>query len=78
MAFAASAQDALAKLTPAHQRRIRRAVDGLGSEPRPRGAVLLTGTESRLWRIRVGDYRAIYAIDVDRLEVLVIGARIPS
>ena len=72
IAFAPSAQGALAKLTPPHQRRIRRAVDGLESEPRPRGAVVLTGTESRLWRIRIGDYRVIYAINDDRLLVLVI------
>lgn len=69
---APAAQRALAKLAPPDQRRIRRAVDGLESDPRPRGAILLAGTEARLWRLRVGDYRVIYEIRDDRLLVLVI------
>ena len=70
--IAPAAARALEKLAKADQRRIRRAVDGLESEPRPRGAVVLAGTESRLWRIRVGDYRVIHEIRDQQLTVLVI------
>ena len=34
----------------------------LGTEPRPVGCRKLQGEKS-LWRIRIGDYRVIYAID---------------
>jgi mRNA interferase RelE/StbE len=63
---------ALAKLAPPDQRRIRRAIDGLESDPRPPGAVLLVGASSRRWRLRVGDYRVLYEIRDDVLVVLVI------
>lgn len=33
----------------------------LQDEPRPAGAVKLTG--SSLWRVRIGDYRMVYSID---------------
>jgi mRNA interferase RelE/StbE len=52
--------------------RIRAAVDGLATEPRPVGAVKLAGRDD--FRIRVGDYRIVYAVD-DR-DRLVLVARI--
>jgi mRNA interferase RelE/StbE len=42
----------------------------LATNPRPPGCVKLTGEDA--YRIRVGDYRIIYAIHDDRLIVLVI------
>lgn len=52
--------------------RIRAAVDGLADNPRPQGAVKLAGRND--YRIRVGDYRIVYA--VDDAKRLVIVARI--
>jgi mRNA interferase RelE/StbE len=52
--------------------RINGAIDGLADDPRPEGAVKLAGRND--FRIRVGDYRIVYAIDDD--ERLVIIARI--
>jgi mRNA interferase RelE/StbE len=52
--------------------RIRAAIDALADEPRPRGAVKLAGRDD--YRIRVGEYRVIYAVDDD--DSLVIVARI--
>ncbi len=49
--------------------RIRAAVDGLAGEPRPAGAVKLAGRDD--FRIRVGDYRIVYAID-DRDRVVLV------
>jgi mRNA interferase RelE/StbE len=70
--IAPAALRALAKLAPPDQRRIRRAIDDLESDPRPPGALLLAGAARRLWRLRVGDYRVIYEIRDDVLVVLVI------
>jgi mRNA interferase RelE/StbE len=52
--------------------RVRAAIDGLRTEPRPTGAVKLAGRDD--YRVRVGDHRIVYAID-DRNR-LVIVARI--
>jgi len=51
--------------------RIRRAIRGLATEPRPLGHKKLTGYEN-LYRIRVGDWRIIYAIEDDQLIILVL------
>ncbi len=52
--------------------RIAAAIDGLAEDPRPRGSVELAGRND--YRVRVGDYRIVYAVDDD--ERLVLIARI--
>ena len=52
--------------------RIEAAIDGLATNPRPPGSVKLAGRDD--FRVRVGDYRIVYA--VDDAEDLVIIARI--
>lgn len=51
--------------------RIRDAIDALAEEPRPRGAVKLAGRDD--YRVRVGDYRIVYAVDDAERLVLVAG-----
>ena len=51
--------------------RILRKITALADDPRPPGVTRLTGPEG-LWRIRIGDYRVVYAIEDDRLVVLVV------
>lgn len=51
--------------------RIRRAIRGLANEPRPPGYKKLSGYEN-LYRIRVSDWRIIYAIEDDQLIVLIL------
>jgi len=51
--------------------RIRQAIRELASDPHPTGVKKLTGYEN-LFRIRVGDWRIIYAIEDDRLIVLIL------
>jgi mRNA interferase RelE/StbE len=69
----AGARRELADAPTPDQRRIGRAIDGLVVEPRPPGARLLeTGSDSRIWRIRVGVYRVLYEIRDSELLVLVI------
>ena len=43
----------------------------LAEEPRPAGCKKLRGYEN-LYRLRVGDWRLIYAIEDDQLVVLII------
>jgi mRNA interferase RelE/StbE len=52
--------------------RVKRAIDGLAEDPRPVGRAKLAGRDD--YRIHVGDYRVVYA--VDDTEGLVIVARI--
>lgn len=52
--------------------RVKAAIDTLAENPRPSGAVKLAGRDD--YRVRVGDYRIVYA--VDDAERLVIVARI--
>lgn len=49
--------------------RIRATIDALAAEPRPHGAVKLVGRDD--FRIRVGDYRIVYAVDDAERTVLV-------
>lgn len=61
----------LKKLDKPVARRIVKAIDALQLEPRPNGARPLAGYPG-LWRIRIGDYRVIYAIKDAELVVLAL------
>ncbi len=65
-----AARQGLRRLDLATRRRMLSALQALGMDPRPHGAIQLTGSER--WRIRIGDYRVIYEPQDDRLVVLVI------
>jgi mRNA interferase RelE/StbE len=69
------AQKELANLPKADYERVRDAVAALAENPRPVGCKRLVGREG--WRIRLGDYRAIYEIDdaQQKVTVLHIGHR---
>jgi len=61
----------LRKLPQAAQRRIVEKLEGLAADPRPTGVKKLAASEG-LFRIRVGDYRIVYRIDDQVLQVLVV------
>jgi mRNA interferase RelE/StbE len=65
-----SAQKQLSKLPDAVATRIEEKLLELEHDPRPPGCKKLRGRDA--WRIRIGDYRAIYEIDDGRLIVTVI------
>ena len=65
VSVARSARKALQALNPPLALRIVARIAALATTPRPSGCVKLEGS-SNLWRIRVGDYRVIYAIDDQR------------
>jgi mRNA interferase RelE/StbE len=62
LTFARSARKELEKLPISTAEGILGRVEALQQNPRPSGALKLQG-ETRLWRLRVGDYRVIYSID---------------
>jgi mRNA interferase RelE/StbE len=70
----ASAQKELDALNDALFARIDRKILTLAENPRPTGSKKLKGSKS-LWRIRVGDYRVIDAIDEARHHVDILRVR---
>jgi mRNA interferase RelE/StbE len=69
--FKHAADKALRKLPASVQKCIAAAAKELRAEPRPHGCLKLKGQDD-VWRIRVGDYRIVYAIKDDELIVLVV------
>jgi len=69
--FAAGAKRQLEKLPKSAQQRLGQMIGKLSDDPRPRGVVKLSGEEG-LYRVRSGDYRAIYRLEDDLLVVLVV------
>ena len=65
-----AAQKELDKLAEKAYEIVGRAISALEQEPRTRGVKKLA--ESGLWRIRVGHYRVIYAIDDKESLVIVV------
>jgi len=59
------------KLPHPAKQRLGAAIEQLARDPRPAGAIKLSG-EDGLYRVRGGDYRAIYQIQDERLLILVV------
>jgi mRNA interferase RelE/StbE len=72
--FARSARRELEELEAPLIQRILPRVEALAKEPRPRGCRKLRG-ESNLWRIRIGEYRVVYAVYDERQLVDIIAVR---
>lgn len=55
--------------------RILKAIEGLAEEPRPPNAKPLTGRDA--WRLRIGQYRAVYTIHEEEIliEIIKVGHR---
>ena len=67
----APVRKALASLPTEIQRRVRARLTALTDNPRLAGVLKLTGADD-LYRVRIGDYRAVYAIDDATKTVLVV------
>jgi len=70
-----SAAKEIARLPVADVRRVLQRLRALQDDPRPPGAVRLTGRET--WRVRQGDYRILYDIldHVLIVEIIQVGHR---
>lgn len=66
-----AAKKQLDRLPADSRQRVAEAIDRLRDNPRPVGAIKLTGPEG-LYRARAGDYRIVYSIEDDRLLVLIV------
>jgi len=73
--YAARAHKRLMAIAEPHRSRIVRAIDALASQPRGSGSVKLSGHD--LYRIRVGEYRVVYAIHEKVVTVFIaaVGTR---
>ena len=69
--FTPAARRQFRKLAPEIRKRLAPVIDGLAAEPRPKGAIRLTGLQ-HAYRLRHGDYRIVYELHDDRLLVLII------
>ena len=67
--FKSSVEKDLRRLEAAVLRRVWAQVKRLATEPFPRQAMKLSGAE-RLYRLRVGDYRIIYEVEVEKKTVV--------
>jgi mRNA interferase RelE/StbE len=72
----ASADKSLEKLPHSVRRRVVAKAELLGDDPRPASSKKLAGGIN-LWRIRVGDWRVVYAVDDDAkvVDVRIIAHR---
>ena len=50
--------------------RVMHRVEALAEDPRPRGAIKLSGSKA-LYRIRVGDYRIVYQLDSPAKTIII-------
>ncbi len=74
--FARSARKELENLYRSIALRVFKKIEALPLNPRPAGCKKLAG-QNALWRIRIGDYRVIYAIDDTRrlIDITIIRHR---
>ncbi len=74
LTFARTARKELEALDAPTLNRVFPKIEMLTRAPRPRGSRKLRG-ENNLWRIRVGDYRVLYAVDDEACSIDVIAIR---
>lgn len=70
--FTKSAAREIGALDPPIVQRLWHRIEMLANDPRPPGSKKLKGVIPALWRIRVGDYRVIYAIQDQTVTVEII------
>ena len=66
-----AAERQLRKLSREDQERVSRAMLALADDPFPKGARKLAGYDD-VFRVRVGQYRILYSVSVNKLIVVVL------
>lgn len=69
--FEPAARKQFLRLDRSIQRRVLTHIEALVDNPHPAGAIKMQGPED-FWRIRVGDWRIVYAIFDRELIVLIV------
>ena len=72
--FKPSVEKDLRSLPESVVKRVFARMAALGENPLPRGSLKLAGAE-QVYRIRVGDYRIVYAVDQHSRQVIVYYVR---
>lgn len=67
-----SAKNFIKKLDSKSSQRIIKAIEKLAEDPIPHDAKRIYGTNEKLFRIRVGDFRVLYRIDYEEIIVIVV------
>jgi mRNA interferase RelE/StbE len=67
--FSNSARKELSKIEPLNRQRIADSINELSDNPRPYGYIKLKGISEDIFRIRVGSFRILYAID-DQIKIV--------
>jgi mRNA interferase RelE/StbE len=75
LALTHSAEKFWSALEPKLYKQIGRAVLGLLRNPDPHDSAILKGAKEGERRVDAGEYRIIYTVDDDTIEILVIGKR---
>ena len=70
ISFKPSVEKDLRPLSKSVVARVIEQIERLKTEPFPRQAIKLSGAE-RLYRIRVGDYRIVYEVDIRAKQVMI-------
>ena len=70
ISFKPSVERDLRPLSKSVVARVMDRIERLKTEPFPRQAIKLSGAE-RLYRIRVGDYRIVYEVDIRAKQVMI-------
>lgn len=72
-----SVQAGIGRLPGNVRQRVKRAIAGLAFEPRPENATELEDELAGFWRLKLDDYRIIYAIadDLIVIEIVRVGKR---
>ena len=70
--YQASAEKELNQLALADYKKVRRLVDSLADNTFPHGYLKLEGFDSKLYRIRKGDYRIIYSVEHQIVTVTIL------
>lgn len=69
-----SALKEIKRLAERAKSRVKKVIERLMSEPRPRGVRKIVGGDD-IYRLRVGDYRVIYRIDGTERKIMIMAVR---
>jgi mRNA interferase RelE/StbE len=72
--FQPSVRKDFRKLSPDNASRILPRIEELAKDPFPPQSIKLKGSD-RLYRVRVGDYRVVYEVDIDNCRILIYHVR---